>query len=64
MCESREARFDLVRPNRKVGQNVSAGFIGDGGAHAPVSVCVTVTSTPGNTAPLASAIEPLIWAVD
>src|SRR5678809_37849 len=29
----------------------------------PVSVCVAVTSTPGNTAPVWSLIVPLIWAV-
>src|SRR6266446_299003 len=29
----------------------------------PVSVCVAVTSTPGNTAPLWSLTVPLIWAV-
>ena len=29
----------------------------------PVSICVTVTVTPGNTAPLSSRTSPLIWAV-
>src|SRR5205085_5838904 len=29
----------------------------------PVSVCVTVTVTPGSTAPLSSLTVPVIWAV-
>jgi hypothetical protein len=31
---------------------------------SPVSVWVTVTVTPGRTAPLSSATRPLSWAVD
>jgi hypothetical protein len=31
---------------------------------APVAVCVTATSTPGNTAPLWSFTVPLICAVE
>src|SRR5437867_10476489 len=30
----------------------------------PAAVCVAVTSTPGNTAPLGSFTVPLSWAVD
>src|SRR5919106_187956 len=29
----------------------------------PVSVCVTITVTPGSTAPLSSLTVPAIWAV-
>ena len=50
--ESRQRRFQTIRAQRKIRQNVGSGFICYGGSADPVSVCVAVTSTPGNTAPV------------